>query len=78
MRFNFCMPGLGQGSGPGNIGILILKGSFLFINFPVQRNFANPSPCSGQDHPLFQYSNIPVVPARHRSRSGEAGGSEAN
>jgi hypothetical protein len=23
-------------------------------------------------------ANIPVVPARHRSRSGEAGGSEAN
>jgi len=28
--------------------------------------------------PTFHYSNIPIVPARHRSRSGEAGGSEAN
>jgi len=36
--------------------------------------------------PRTQYSNIPIVPARHRSRSGparqtaggEAGGSEAN
>jgi len=27
---------------------------------------------------LFNYSTIPIVPARHRSRSGEAGGSEAN
>jgi len=28
--------------------------------------------------PSLQYSNIPIVPDRHRSRSGEAGGSEAN
>jgi len=26
----------------------------------------------------FQYSNIPIVLACHRSRSGEAGGSNAN
>jgi hypothetical protein len=55
--------------------MLILKGSFSFINFPVTMNFANPSPCSGQVHPLphfpkpiipsFRYSNIPIVPTRH-------------
>jgi len=28
--------------------------------------------------PSFQYSSIPIVPAPHRSRSGEAGGSEAS
>jgi hypothetical protein len=28
--------------------------------------------------PSFPYSNIPIVPARHRSRSDEAGGSEVN
>jgi len=27
---------------------------------------------------IAHYSIIPIVPARHRSRSGEAGGSEAN
>jgi len=26
-----------------NNGMLILKGSFLFINFPVKMSFANPS-----------------------------------
>jgi len=28
--------------------------------------------------PAFRCAKIPIVPARHRSRSGEAGGSEAN
>jgi hypothetical protein len=42
------------------------RGIFQYPNFPFPQN------------PLFQYSDIPIVPARHRSRSGEAGGSEAN
>jgi len=44
------MPGLGQGSGPGNIGMLFVKVSFSFIKFSVKRNFPNnpispPSDC---------------------------------
>jgi hypothetical protein len=63
-----------------NVGMMILSGSFSFIDFlvntvlPINQSTSFPEP----NIPLFHCSNIPVVPARHRSRSGEAGGSEAS
>jgi hypothetical protein len=60
--------------------MMILSGSFSFIDFlvntvlPINQSTSFSEP----NIPLFHCSNIPVVPARHRSRSGEAGGSEAN
>ena len=35
-----------------NNGMLILRERNSFMNFAVNRNFPNPSPCSGQVHPL--------------------------
>ena len=71
-------PGLGQGMVEyWNVGF---KGSFSFIDFLV--NIVLPTNhCPSLPEPIipvFHCSNIPIVPARHRSRSGEAGGSEAN
>jgi len=73
-----CITGLGQGMVEyWNVGF---KGSFSFIDFLV--NIVLPTNhCPSLPEPIipvFHCSNIPIVPARHRSRSGEAGGSEAN
>jgi hypothetical protein len=41
-----------------NIGMLVFKGSYTFIDFPVKRDFANkPLPHFPRSH----YSNIPIV-----------------
>jgi hypothetical protein len=60
--------------------MLIFKEKYSFIDFAVERNFSiSQFPISQKPFmPSLQYSNIPFVPARHRERSGEAGGSEAN
>ena len=60
--------------------MLIFKEKHSFIDFAVKRNLSiSQFPISQKRFfPSLQYSNIPIVPARHRSRSGEAGGSEAN
>ena len=52
------------------------EGTYAFYCLPFKRNLANPSPifppshCSGQDHPLFQYSNRTTCLSR-ASRSNE-------
>jgi hypothetical protein len=60
--------------------MLILKEKQSLNDFTIDSNFSiSQFPISQKPFTLsLQYSKIPIVPARHGFRLGEAGGSEAN
>ena len=87
MQLSYCMPGLPAiwqaGLGQGMMGYWNVGFSKEFTDFLTSLSsvILAISHCPIFPEPIIpslQYYNIPIVPARHRSRSGEAGGSKVS